>query len=133
MMNAYIIDVFLAFWAFFSLSLLIFQTSSLIARLNERVDNHSFVHYFSQNVKMSLYISFLPIVIFAFLLWRFAQLLIFAKMWGAGAVGLIVIMGLAGGGMIWLSVVIQLILRMVEVPNNPKLSENIGGYHDYNG
>lgn len=132
-MNAYIIDVFLAFWAFFSLSLLIFQNASLIARLNERVDNHSFVHYFNQNAKLSLYISFLPMFIFAFLVWRFAELLIFAKMWGAGAVGLIVIMGLAGGGMIWLSVLIGLILRMAKVPINPKLSANMGGYHDYNG
>ncbi|WP_156802066.1 M48 family metalloprotease [Faucicola boevrei] len=115
------------------MSLLIFQNASLIARLNERVDNHSFVHYFNQNVKLSLYISFLPMFIFAFLVWRFAELLIFAKMWGAGAVGLIVIMGLAGVAMIWLSVLIQLILRMAKVPTNPKLSANMGGYHDYNG
>lgn len=131
-MNGYIVDTFLAFWTFLTLYLLIFQLFDLIARLNERVDSHSFVHYFSQKFKLSLYVSVIPIIIFVFLLWRFAELLVLAKMWGAGAVGLIVIMGLAGVVMIWLSTIIQLILQSAEQLPKPQ-PPNMGTYNDYNG
>ncbi len=130
-MNGYIIDTFLSFWAFFLLALLYLDNCNLVKKLNEQLTPQVFALYFNDKFKLSLIISILPIIGFGFLLWRFASLLILAKMWGAGAVGLIIIWQFLAFGFIWLKVLIHLMLQPFG-GNQQNQSQNKRGYQGSN-
>ena len=122
-MNTYIIDTFLAFWLWFGLTLLYWDVSILVKKANEALTADIFAVYFDMLVKPVLLISIFPIAVYAFLVWRFCSLLIQAQMWGIGAIGLTIILALAGVALIWLKVLIMLILHRVDTPSPPKASK----------
>lgn len=122
-LNTYIIDTFLAFWLWFGLSLLYWDVSSLVKKANDVLTTDIFAVYFDMLTKPVILISILPIAVYAFLVWRFCSLLIQAQMWGIGAIGLTVILALAGVALIWLKVLMMLILQRIEAPSPPKASK----------
>lgn len=122
-LNTYIIDTFLAFWLWFGLTLLYWDVSSLVKKANEALTADIFAVYFDMLAKPVILISILPIAVYAFLVWRFCSLLVQAQMWGIGAIGLTVILALAGVALIWLKVLMMLILQRIEAPSPPKASK----------
>lgn len=113
MQNTYIVDAFLSFWLWLSLALVYVDVTNLVEKANKAITSDMFAIYFDMAAKTATIISLLPMTLFAFLLWRFCSLTIHAGMWGAGAIGLLVILTIMGFGLIWLKVLITLMLHKI--------------------
>lgn len=110
MQNAYLVDVFLSFWAWLILALLYTSVMTLVEEMNANItDTDTFLMLAAQVFKPAVYLSLPCIGLFMFLLWRFAQLMILAQCFGAGGIGLLFIMAGAAVIMIWLKILLVLI------------------------
>lgn len=123
MSNAYIIDAFLSFWAWFALAWLCVSVGSDIKKLNHMTNKTLFALAVEALAKFSIVLSLPFLIIFAFLLYRFGSLLYQANMGGVGAIGLMVIMAVSGLMMIWLKVLFILIMHSDYVKASKQLDE----------
>lgn len=106
MTGEYIIDAFLSFWLWAILSLVYVGVMDNLKALDGSISQSLFEVAIERFLKPSI-IASLPLwAVFGFLLWRFCALLITARMWGSGAIGLAMILGLAGVVLIWLRVLL---------------------------
>lgn len=106
MQNSYIVDAFLSGTVWASLIYLYFTCRSRIAELNHLVTPDSFLMAITRLLKTSIIIAVPFIVILSFMLWRFYGLMLASQTWGAGGIGLLVVMFVVGAPMIWLYVLL---------------------------
>ena len=106
MQNSYIVDAFLSGTVWVSLIYLYFTCRSRVAELNNLVTPESFLMAITRLLKTSIIIAVPFIAILSFMLWRFYGLMLASQTWGAGGIGLLVVMFVVGAPMIWLYVLL---------------------------
>ena len=104
MQNSYIVDAFLSGTVWVSLIYLYFACRSRVVELNTLVTPDSFLMAITRLLKLSIIIAVPFIAILSFMLWRFYGLMLASQAWGAGGIGLLVVMFATGAPMIWLYV-----------------------------
>lgn len=95
-MNGYIVDAFLSFWLWFWLSWLISALPCQIEQINKRMDRAGLAAALERLAKPTLCLVAPLLTAYGFLLWRFCHLLWQGGMWGAGAIGLTLLMAAIG-------------------------------------
>lgn len=106
MQNSYLVDVFLSACLAIMVLYVVIGIKSRLKQMNEAISPDMFASAFNRvGIKSTLF-SVPIIAVLMFLLWRFYALLYIAQSLGAGGVGLIVIIGLAGSLLIWLNMVL---------------------------
>lgn len=115
MQNSYLIDAFLSFWLWLSLAVMYIDVTNLVKKANMTITPDIFAIYFDMTATTATLVAFLPMALYGFLLWRFCSLIMQAGMWGAGSVGLLIILCIMGLGLIWLKVLITIMLHKVGV------------------
>ena len=108
---SYLIDIFLSAWAWLILGMLYPSVVNLVKMLNANMDKQLFQAVFSMVVKPSLWLASPFVLVFLFLLWRFGCFLYYTHTLGAGGIGLLLIMGLAGIVLIWLKALLTLMMQ----------------------
>lgn len=106
MQNSYIVDAFLSATVWMALIYLYFACRSRIAELNTLVTPEIFLVAITSLLKSSIMIAVPFVGILGFMLWRFYGLMLASQTWGAGGIGLLVIMFVVGAPMIWLQVLL---------------------------
>lgn len=106
MQNSYIVDAFLSGTVWVSLIYLYFACRYRVSELNELVTPDIFLIAITRLLKTSIIIAVPFIAILAFMLWRFYGLMLASQTWGAGGIGLLVIMFCIGALMTWLYVLL---------------------------
>jgi len=106
MQNSYIVDAFLSGTVWVSLIYLYFACRSRVVELNALVTPDSFLTAITRLWKLSIVIATPFIAILSFMLWRFYGLMLASQTWGAGGIGLLVVMFAVGAPMVWLYVLL---------------------------
>jgi hypothetical protein len=106
MQNSYIVDAFLSGTVWVSLIYLYFACRTRVIELNALVTPEIFLMAITKLLKSSIIIATPFVAILSFMLWRFYGLMLASEAWGAGGIGLLVIMFGIGAPMIWLYVLL---------------------------
>ena len=113
MQNSYIVDAFLTGTAWMILIFLFFDSKARIKALGNMMSSTTLGVALSKSVKAATSATVPFAAFYLFLLWRFYALMVQTQTWGAGGVGLLVILGVMGVGLLWL------LMMLVFVAHSP--------------
>lgn len=113
MQNSYIVDAFLTGTAWMILIFLFFDCKARIKALGNMMSSTTLGVALSKSVKAATSVTVPFAAFYLFLLWRFYALMVQTQTWGAGGVGLLVILGVMGVGLLWL------LMMLVFVAHSP--------------
>lgn len=102
MQNSYIVDAFLTGAAWMILIFLFFDCKARVKALNGIMSSSTLAVALSKSAKIATSFAVPFAAFYLFLLWRFYALMVQTQTWGAGAVGLLVILGVTGVTLLWL-------------------------------
>ena len=111
MKDAYIIDMFLSFFLVFWLVLMGLGVTRQVKKLN-KADNKALITIaIDHSLSKSVFFSLPIFVVVLFLHWRLVDLLHVKNMWGAGAVGMVVVMFVVSMLLVWIMVLLTFVLH----------------------
>lgn len=112
MQNSYLVDVFLSACMAIMVLYVVIDAKTRLKQMSAAINPSMFGAAFNQiGIKATLF-SVPIIAVLMFLLWRFYALLYISQSLGAGGIGLIIIIGLAGSALIWLNMVLMSVKQM---------------------
>lgn len=111
MINEYLIDLALASFAYLSLIFLKSDIKKLLLELKNGMNHQLFAMIFEKEFRRSGYFTLPFAVVYLFCLWRFYDVLVFLKMYGYGAMGLLLMTAVLGIFLIWLRVLLLLMFN----------------------
>ncbi|WLG15034.1 hypothetical protein Q6344_06795 [Psychrobacter cibarius] len=106
MQNSYIVDAFLTGTAWMILIFLYFDIRARIKALNNMMNSTTLAVALSKSVKAATSFAVPFAALYLFLLWRFYAFMVQSQTWGAGGAGLVVILGIIGVLMVWLTMML---------------------------
>lgn len=106
MQNSYLVDIFLSACLAVMVLYVVIGVKVRLKQMNEAISPDMFGAAFNKTGIKATFFSVPMIAVLMFLLWRFYALLYLSQSLGAGGVGLIIIIGLAGSALIWLNMVL---------------------------
>lgn len=113
MQNSYIVDAFLTGAAWMILIFLFFDCKARIKALGNMMSSATLGVALSKSAKVATSVTVPFAAFYLFLLWRFYALMVQTQTWGAGGVGLLVVLGVMGVGLLWL------LMMLVFVAHSP--------------
>ncbi|WP_230657798.1 hypothetical protein [Psychrobacter sp. I-STPA10] len=106
MANAYIIDAALSGCVWVMLAFMYFDIIARVTDINHRISTELLAIAIGK-LAIKVSIASIPfILIWIFLCWRFAALMIKTQSFGISGIGLLIIVGLVGTVMIWLTLLL---------------------------